>query len=64
MKHIDIVFEGNMPNALFVEVEDDTGKSIALGEWLQRPDGHWALRLNAFAVAEMLADGREESKRE
>jgi hypothetical protein len=30
----------------FVEVEDDEGRSIRCGEWLQRSDGHWALRIS------------------
>ena len=29
----------------FVEVEDEHRKSIKVGEWLQRPDGYWVLRL-------------------
>lgn len=46
-KYVDIVFDGPPgPEAgRFVEVEDDAGKSIKFGEWVQRPDGYWALRL-------------------
>jgi hypothetical protein len=29
----------------FVEVEDEQGRSIRHGEWLQRDDGAWALRI-------------------
>jgi hypothetical protein len=46
-KRIDIVFDGP-PGPVagrFVEVEDASGKSINYGEWIQRPDGYWALRL-------------------
>ena len=43
--YVDIVFDGPPgPEAgRFVEVEDASGKSITLGEWLQRPDGYWGL---------------------
>lgn len=44
---IDVVFDGppdhDMPR--FVEVEDEFGKSIRAGEWVERPDGFWYLRL-------------------
>lgn len=44
---IDIVFEGppSTPGPRFVEVEDSTGKSVNVGEWVQRPDGYWVLRI-------------------
>jgi hypothetical protein len=45
---VDIVFDG--PPGLsgrFVEVEDSSGKSITLGEWVERADGYWVLRLTA-----------------
>jgi len=47
-KHIDIVFDGppSHESGRFVEVEDDTGKSITFGEWVQREDGFWALRIS------------------
>ena len=43
---IDIVFDGPPgPEAgRFVEVENAQGQSIRFGEWVQRPDGYWALR--------------------
>lgn len=44
---IDVVFDGP-PGPIagrFVEVEDPSGKSIGVGEWIHRPDGFWALRL-------------------
>ena len=45
--YIDIVFDGppGHESGRFVEVEDVTGKSINAGEWLQRPDGYWVLRI-------------------
>lgn len=44
---IDVVFDGPPSHkpAGFVEVEDATGKSVRVGEWLDRPDGLVALRL-------------------
>ena len=38
------------PPAVFVELEDDQGRSIDLGEWVERDDGAWALRLPALAA--------------
>jgi hypothetical protein len=32
---INIVFEGEMPNLTFVEVETLEGKSINVGEWIK-----------------------------
>lgn len=45
-KTIDIVFDGppGPESGHFVEVERD-GKSISIGEWIQRDDGLWALRI-------------------
>lgn len=45
--HIDIVFDGP-PSAeapRFVEVENAEGKSIGFGEWIERADGFWCLRI-------------------
>jgi len=48
---IDIVFDGPPgPEAgRFVEVEDESGASISLGEWVERDDGYWALRIPDYA---------------
>lgn len=46
-RYIDIVFDGP-PSAVtgrFVEVEDETGASVSFGQWVDREDGTWALRL-------------------
>ena len=47
MDYIDIVFDGPPAHesGRFVEVEDPTGASISVGQWLQRPDGYHVLRL-------------------
>lgn len=54
MDYIDIVFDGPPgPTAgSFVEVEDSEGRSISIGEWLQRPDGYWVLRISPDQVAD------------
>lgn len=44
--HIDVVFDGppgHVPGR-FIEVENDQGASVNVGEWIQRPDGYWVLR--------------------
>jgi hypothetical protein len=45
---IDIVFGGppSHESGRFIGVEDShSGKSIKVGEWIDRGDGTWALRL-------------------
>lgn len=51
---IDIVFDGppSHESGRFVEVEDGTGKSIKVGEWIKRPDGYWTLRIDRTAPTE------------
>lgn len=45
--YIDVVFDGPpaAKSGRFVEVEDETGASIVAGEWIERENGHWALRI-------------------
>lgn len=41
-KELHIVFEdfpGPDKRAVFVEVEDENGRSVNVGEWRKRPDG-------------------------
>ncbi len=47
---INIVFDGPPgPEAgRFVDSETDDGKGIRVGEWIERPDGTWALRITNF----------------
>jgi hypothetical protein len=47
--HVDIVFDGPPgPDApRFVAVEDDQRRSIRYGEWVERDDGAWVLRVPA-----------------
>lgn len=45
--HIDIVFDGapGPEGPRFVEVENGRGASIKVGEWIERADGFWVLRI-------------------
>ena len=44
---VNIVFDGppGPDPGRFVEVETDGGRSINAGEWIERTDGLWALRI-------------------
>lgn len=44
---IDIVFDGPPAHesGRFIEVEDENGCGTNVGEWVERPDGFWALRI-------------------
>lgn len=48
---VHIVFDGppSHESGRFVEVETLDGKSIRLGRWIERPDGYWALEVEAVA---------------
>lgn len=52
---INIIFTGppgpEMPQ--FVEVETDDGKSIKAGEWIERGDGLWALRITELPTVKV-----------
>ncbi len=47
--YVDLVFTGppgpDPSTCGFIEAEDAAGKSIKLGEWLERDDGRWVLRV-------------------
>lgn len=45
---LNIIFTGPPGpgnDCVFIDVETDDGRSVRVGEWSQRQDGHWALRL-------------------
>lgn len=42
---IDIVFSALPPCAEFVDLQDHSGRSIKLGQWIARPAGFAALRI-------------------
>lgn len=45
--YVDILFDGPPAHesGRFVEVEDEEGKGLSFGEWIQRDDGYWVLRI-------------------
>ncbi len=45
--YIDIVFDGPPAHesGRFVEVENKKGASVSVGEWIERADGYWVLRI-------------------
>jgi hypothetical protein len=47
MSYIDILFDGppGPTSGRFVEVEDANRASVDVGNWLQREDGYWVLRV-------------------
>lgn len=47
-EYIDIVFDGppSYKSGRFVEVENEKGESVRVGQWIDRGDGFWALRLD------------------
>lgn len=58
-EHYDIVFDGPPSHdaGRFVEVEDDQGRSIRLGKWIQRSDGFWVLRIPTSNIDRLPEDG-------
>lgn len=44
----DFVFDGppGPDGPRFIEVEDGYGNSLNVGEWMERSDGYWVLRLH------------------
>jgi hypothetical protein len=46
-RQIQIVFDGppGPDSGQFVEVEDEAGRSVDVGNWVERQDGYWALRI-------------------
>ena len=52
--YVDIVFDGppGPESGRFVEVEDANGRGFRLGEWVERSDGLWALRIPNLTARE------------
>ena len=43
---VDVVFDGvSSQNSVFVEVETLDGAGVRAGEWMERDDGYWVLRM-------------------
>jgi len=51
-KAINIIFDGPPADqsGRFVEVENDEGQGIRVGEWIDKKDGYWALRIETFSI--------------
>ncbi|TCM51396.1 hypothetical protein [Kribbella sp. VKM Ac-2568] len=49
---INIVFDGPPAHdgGRFVEVETDDGRSMRIGQWLERADGRWVLRIENVQI--------------
>ena len=49
---IDVVFDGppSAESGRFVECEDLQGNSIKVGQWIEREDGFWALRISPSTI--------------
>jgi hypothetical protein len=49
---INIVFDGPPApdGGRFIEVETDDGHSLRIGQWLERSDGYWALRIENVQI--------------
>lgn len=47
MNSLNIIFDGapGATSGRFVEVEDETGKSVNVGTWSERENGMWALTI-------------------
>ena len=43
---LDVVFDGppGPISGRFVDVENESGQSVNAGQWIERPDGLWALK--------------------
>ena len=52
---VDIVFDGLLgpESGRFVEIENQHGRSVNVGEWVHRPDGYWALRLSPSDITNL-----------
>lgn len=66
MTSINIIFDGppGPEGPRFVEIEDDAGKSMRVGDWAEhRPEGHeddglWRLRISLAELMELGAAQR------
>ena len=55
---VDIGLDGppGPESGRFVEVENQRGRSVNVGEWVQRPDGYWALRISPSDITSLESD--------
>lgn len=52
---IDVVFDGppGPVSGRFVEVEDQDGNGVKIGQWIERDNGHWALRIGWTEIGDL-----------
>lgn len=64
--YVDVVFDGPPDHEAgrFVEVEQADGSGVKLGNWVQRDDGYWALRITREDVERVLCDTAEPAESE
>lgn len=63
IKGINIILDENDPmSPVLVEIENDDGKSICIGQRINRPDGLVALRITAQDIAKVLHSHHEECR--
>jgi hypothetical protein len=50
VEFVDVVFDGppSHESGRFIEVENLRGESVGRGEWIDRGNGYWALRLPVY----------------
>lgn len=58
VQQVDVVFDGppGPEGGRFVEVENTKGRSVKVGEWGQRVDGFWALRISLLPTKLLTLD--------
>lgn len=61
--YVDIVFDGPPSHVAgrFVEAESPAGVGVRIGEWIDRGDGYWALRIPLGRAP--VADAAKEKER-
>lgn len=64
LQAINVIFDGPpaAETGRFVEVEDDTGHSLSIGEWQRRDDGLWALRIDGVLIPTQAVLGDENTE--
>jgi len=47
---INIIFAAEGPSLRFIEVEDDDGNSISVGDWIEQANGIAVLRIERYVL--------------
>ena len=51
--YLDIVLDGPPGSGRLVEIESPAGVSVRVGQWIDRGDGQWALRIRGEDVTKV-----------